>query len=74
MGFRRGVANASCFYNPATKVRCVVHGDYFTFRCASSQLEVVRQQMQEVFLCKVEGALGSGSGDLKEARVLNRVL
>ncbi len=30
--------------------------------------------MRRSFLCKVEGRLGSGSSDLKEAKILNRVV
>eukprot|EP00969_Alexandrium_andersonii_P196062 8661484-Alexandrium_andersonii.AAC.1 len=30
--------------------------------------------MESRFLCKIEGRLGGGTGDLKEARLLNRVI
>eukprot|EP00969_Alexandrium_andersonii_P182542 8065545-Alexandrium_andersonii.AAC.1 len=30
--------------------------------------------MTEAFLCKVEGRLGGDSGDLKEVRLLNRII
>eukprot|EP00975_Prorocentrum_lima_P044736 9371200-Prorocentrum_lima.AAC.1 len=30
--------------------------------------------METHFLCKVEGRLGGGAGDLKEVRLLNRVI
>eukprot|EP00969_Alexandrium_andersonii_P286583 12668779-Alexandrium_andersonii.AAC.1 len=30
-GFVRGKASACCFYNAELDVRCVVHGDDFTF-------------------------------------------
>ena len=31
MGFKPGEASPCCFYNKATEVSCVVHGDDFTF-------------------------------------------
>ena len=31
LGFKQGVASASCFYNAERRLRCVVHGDDFTF-------------------------------------------
>jgi len=74
MGFQRGRASACCFHNEALGVKCVVHGDDFTFSGDDKALDVVEKKMQEAFLCKVEGRLGSATKDLKEARVLGRII
>eukprot|EP00969_Alexandrium_andersonii_P224651 9921517-Alexandrium_andersonii.AAC.1 len=73
-GSIRGRANACCFHHPARDVKCVVHGDDFTFTGLDVDLDWVQNQMEAHFLRKVEGRLGGGSGDLKEARLLNRVI
>jgi len=74
MGFARGKASACVFYNKELDSRCVVHGDDFTFSGTDRALNIIEEAMKKVFLCKVEGRLGSGQKDLKEARVLNRVI
>ena len=52
----------------------MVHGDDFTFLGTDEVLDEIQRLMEKEFLCKVEGRLGSGKSDLKEARVLNRVI
>ena len=74
MGFAVGTASANCFYNANLDIRCVVHGDDFTFSGEPHALAQVQRQMQQAFLCKVEGILGSDEGDLKQARILNRIV
>ena len=74
MCFECGQASRCCFYHPSRQVRCVVHGDDFTFSGIESELKWVEQQMKRAFVCKVEGVMGPGPEDLKEARVLNRVI
>ena len=73
-GFVRGVANACCFYHAEWDVRCVVHGDDFTFTGCDAELDKVQSAMEAAFLCKVEGRLGGSASDLQEARLLNRVI
>ena len=74
MGFRRGLASASCFWHPSRDLRCVVHGDDFTFAGPRESVEWVRCQMCGVFDCKVEGIMGPGPGDIRQARILGRVI
>ena len=74
MGFIRGRASACCFYHPVKEIRAVVHGDDFTFVGEDAGLDWVEKEMAQRFLCKVEGRLGGGKDDLREARLLNRVL
>ena len=73
-GFARGVANACCFYHAEWGVRCVVHGDDFTFTGYDAKLDKVQRAMEAAFLCKVEGRLGGSASDLQEARLMNRVI
>jgi len=74
MGFQKGKASACCFYNPALDVRCVVHGDDFTFEGNDGGLNKVERDMRKEFDCKVEGRLGGGPKDKKEVRILNRIM
>jgi len=74
MGFRRGKASPCCFYHESLDVRCVVHGDDFTFEGEDRSLDVIQQGMTTAFECKVEGRLGGGVKDKREVRILNRVM
>ena len=70
----KGKASPCCFHHTARDIRCVVHGDDFTFAGSQAALEWVSRQMEKVFLCKVEGIMGGDKGNLQQARILNRVL
>jgi hypothetical protein len=74
MGLERGRASPCCFSHSTRDVRCIVHGDDFVFVGCDADLEWVQREMSERFLVKVIGRLGGDSGDLRELRVLNRVL
>ena len=52
----------------------MVHGDDFIFAGEEGDLQWVKARMEESFLIKIVGLLGGDEGDLKEVRVLNRVL
>ena len=58
MGFKAGKASANCFFHPSLDVRCVVHGDDFTFSGSDEALNWIQGQMEKTFLCKIEGADG----------------
>ena len=73
-GFVRGRASACCFFHPVRDLRCVVHGDDFTFTGYDEDLAWVEAAMCKAFPCKVGGRLGGGSGDVQELRLLNRVI
>ena len=74
LGFLRGRASACCFFHPARDIRCVVHGDDFTFTGHDGDLNWIQSEMEKAFLCKVGGRLGNGVGDVQEVRLLNRVI
>eukprot|EP00969_Alexandrium_andersonii_P130974 5791630-Alexandrium_andersonii.AAC.1 len=46
-GFAKGKASACCFYHPELDVRCVVHGDDFTFTGYDDDLDVVETLMND---------------------------
>ena len=74
VGFKRGRAAATTFFNPTSGVRCVVHGDDFTFLGCEKGLREVQAQMEEWYDVKVRGVLGQDTGDLKKITILNRTL
>eukprot|EP00969_Alexandrium_andersonii_P028777 1256879-Alexandrium_andersonii.AAC.2 len=71
LGGRQGPA--LFFYHAALGVRCVVHGDDFTFTGYDADLDVVEKLVEEKLVCKVEGRLGRGPQDLREGKLLNRI-
>jgi hypothetical protein len=74
IGFARGRASPCCYFNAQLRVRCIVHGDDFVLTGRAGDLDVVKARMHERFLLKELGRLGGSEGELKELRVLNRVL
>ena len=74
VGFSRGVSAPTVFFNPELEVRCVVHGDDFTFLGAEDDLDVVTEHMESWYDLKVRGTLGGGPGDMKNISILNRQL
>ena len=65
MGFAKGVTAATVFYEKARDIRCVVHGDDFTF---------LEDGMKAKYELKVRGVLGGAWGDQREVTILNRRL
>ena len=74
MGFAKGVTAATVFYDKARDVRCVVHGDDFTFLGWEEDLHDVRDGMKAKYELKVRGVLGGAWGDQREVTILNRRL
>ena len=52
----------------------MLHGDDFVFAGVESDLECARQQIDKSLFVKVIGRLGGDKQDVRELRVLNRVL
>ena len=67
MGFRAGKASASCFCHPKLDVRCVVHGGDFTFSGSDEALNWIQGRMEKELLCNIEGRMGGGPQDVKQA-------
>jgi hypothetical protein len=74
VGFRRGKAAPTVFFNEGTEVRCVVHGDDFTFLGRASELCRIKGLMQEWYQVKVRAVLGDDPEDDKRISILNRTL
>ena len=73
LGFKQGRSSSCCFRHPERKLRCVVHGDDFTFAGPPAALQWVEQEMKTPFLVKVVGRLGP-EAENREIRILNRVV
>jgi hypothetical protein len=74
LGFKQGRASPCCFVHQTRQVKCVVHGDDFTFLGTDSDLDWIQNAIAGKFEIKVRGRLGDGSGDVQEMRILNRIV
>ena len=74
LGFEQGVASPCCFWHPEWKVSVVVHGDDFTALGTPQSLDLYEAGMCKAFECKLKGRLGRRDSDLKEMRMLNRIV
>ena len=74
MGFVQGAASPCCFLHKEWGVSVVVHGDDFTALGTPEALTKYEAGMMKSFECKIKGRLGTGKDDLKEMRVLNRIV
>jgi hypothetical protein len=74
LGFAKGRASPCCYFHAKLEVRCIVHGDDFVLSGRAEALDHVKVGMHERFLLKELGRLGGGQGELKELRILNRVI
>ena len=71
-GFVRGQASPCVFWNPSTGVRCVVHGDDFTFAGTDDELEKCANMMKAEYDVKIRGKFGPDKSDDKAITILNR--
>ena len=55
MGFNAGKASANCFFHPRLDVRCVVHGDDFTFSGSDEALNWNQGRCKRHFCVKSRG-------------------
>ena len=74
VGFIRGKAAPTVFHNPRTGVRCVVHGDDFTFTGCDIDLADMAKEMKSWYELKVRALVGDEDGDDHEATILNRTI
>lgn len=74
MGLKAGKSSSVVFCDVEREVRCVVHGDDFTFLAYEDDLERLRVAMSEAYLMTVRGVLGPDPKDQKEITILNRKL
>ena len=69
-----GVASPCAFHHPSRDVKCVVHGDDFTFLGTVSALNEVDEAMKRRHAVKVKGRLGPGPKNVKSTKILHRIL
>ena len=74
LGFEQGVASPCSFTHAEWGVSVVVHGDDFTALGTPDGLDKYEKGMTQTFECKMKGRLGTKASDLKEMRVLNRIV
>jgi hypothetical protein len=74
MGFVQGSGSPCCFEHPQWKVSVVVHGDDFSALGTDASLDKYEKGLSEKFECKFRGRLGEDPKDLKEIRMLNRII
>ena len=72
IGFAKGIVAPTVFYWEERGVRCVVHGDDFTFSGKRVDLLYIRGKMEESYELKMRAMLGDDFGDDKEIAILNR--
>ena len=74
LGFAKSKVAPTVFYNAELRVRCVVHGDDFTFSGRLKVLKQIAERLREVYELKVRGIMGDEEDDDKEVTILNRTL
>ena len=62
-GFIRGKSSPCVFWHPQTGVKCVVHGDDFTFAGSDEELAKCSTMMSDEYDIKVRGKLGPDKAD-----------
>ena len=74
LGFLQGKASPCVFWHPTWLVSVVVHGDDFTALGTDDSLDLYEAGLLKCFDLKLRGRLGEGIDDLKEIRLLNRII
>ena len=73
-GFIVGKKYPCVFYHPNRDISTVVHGDDFTSLAKESDLIWFRESLKRVFEIDDRGIMGPGERDIKEIRLLNRIV
>ena len=74
LGFQKGSAAPTVFYHREKGMRCVAHGDDFTFTGRRRDLLEVKRRLEEVYELKMRAMLGDDSNDDKEITIRNRTI
>ena len=72
MGFGKGIAAPTVFFLKSKGVRCVVHGDDFTFIGKRQDLLEISGELEESHELKMRALLGDEPEDDREITILNR--
>ena len=73
LGFVKGEASPCSFHHPTKNIKVVVHGDDFVSEACKADLVWFDKALGKHFELKTE-VLGPDSGEVREVRILNRVL
>ena len=74
MGFTQGLSSPCIFFHKERNIETVVHGDDFTSLATENDLKWLAEQLKKQLLIKDRGILGPDPHDMKEIRVLNRIV
>ena len=74
IGFEQGMASTCVFRHKDKRIMVVIHGDDFTALGHEKDLDWYREHIQSKMDTKVKGRLGPGKNDMKQMRVLNRIV
>ena len=74
MGFTQGISNPCVFHHRAWGLALVAHGDDFTTLGPDWALDRYERKMQEAFDVELRGRLGIGPNDVRELKLLNRII
>ncbi len=74
MGCKQGLYSPCCYTSGERKLSFFHHGDDFVILGPRSQSAWLVQEMSRQFIVKDRGVLGPGASDLREIRVLNRLI
>ena len=72
-GYIQGVSNPCLFYHKERDVSVMVHGDDFIAIGTDDNLDATKKTLEDKYKLKTE-RLGVGKHDLKEVRILNKVV
>ena len=72
-GFEVGKYNVSTYYHARRQLRTLVHGDDFVTVGSREDVKWFRERLDQRFQLKTS-VVGRGQGEVKETRILNRVL
>jgi len=73
IGFQQGRYSPCTYFHPQRRLRTLVHGDDFVTTGTRGQAWWFRQKLEERFEMKTV-VVGRGDGEVREARILNRVV
>ena len=74
VGFHRGTGHPCVFYHDEWDVKTVVHGDDYASSGPAEGLAKLKQALEEKFDIRDTFILGYEDGDLREGKVLNRIV
>ena len=74
IGFVRGTAFPSVYYNKELDIMCVVHGDDYISSGPVESLKTMRKSLETRFEVSKTFVIGHGKDMLSEGKVLNRII